>query len=104
VRSAPGRGRATYKEALLHARTFRPRFPANDRHGWYNERTMCGTGRPSIWSRLQHGGNIHDRLGRRVTSIDGGGQMASVWLQQLRFKAGANKCFNCLSTGHRIAS
>jgi hypothetical protein len=62
---------------------------------------MGSSGRPSVWSRLQHSGRIQYWLGQKV--VNGAGQ-GCIWLQQLRSKAGSNKCFNCLSTGHHIDS
>jgi hypothetical protein len=60
----PGGERGSYGDALLRPRTFKPRSRANPHRGWYNERTMGGSGRPSVWSRLQRSGSAHARLRR----------------------------------------
>jgi hypothetical protein len=51
-------------------------------------------GGASVWSRIQHGGRIQDRLGPTVDSIDGAMQPGSFWLEHLRSKVGHSRCFN----------
>lgn len=87
----------SYKEALLRPRTFKPRFSASSRKGhddWFTEKRKQKKRPASVWSRLQNPSRIQERLGPQVPCRS--------WLELLHTKAG-NKCFNCLSAGHRIS-
>ncbi|CAL5019139.1 unnamed protein product [Urochloa decumbens] len=67
---------------------------------WYTEESMGGKRRtaPAIWSRLGPGGGIHGVTSGQPRSNGGG------WLATLKAKAGAKRCYNCLSAGHFIAA
>ncbi|CAN6222528.1 unnamed protein product [Urochloa humidicola] len=92
----------SYRDALLKPRTFKPRFPAGEHHGQQRWLTAHSMGRPrstsSVWSRLGAAGGHHGRPERKLPPCNG----ASL-VETLRAKAGA-RCFNCLSSGHFIAS
>ncbi|CAL5043353.1 unnamed protein product [Urochloa decumbens] len=84
----------SFKAALLKPRTFRPRFPAGQLapQTWYDEKSMGGRSKATVWSRLGATPRIHDG------PVNNGGP----WSEALKTKAGRN-CYNCLSAGHRIA-
>ncbi|CAL5085028.1 unnamed protein product [Urochloa decumbens] len=89
---APGRSpsqpAASYKEALVGARTFKPRFDTSRRPDeWCDNsaRQRLCSGRPSVWGRLgPRVSSVHDRLGSRVPL---GQQDINGFLQILKTKA-----------------
>ncbi|CAL4992828.1 unnamed protein product [Urochloa decumbens] len=96
-----GNKQASYKEALVGGRTFKPRFDSSRGPEEWRENT--GRRRPSaptVWSRLgpRHG-SVHDRLGARVEQNRPG---INGILQLLKEKA-VGRCFNCFARDHRIA-
>ncbi|CAL4969089.1 unnamed protein product [Urochloa decumbens] len=110
----PGRSElrpgASYKEALVGVRTFKPRFDTSKRPEEWNDysprrrpaRSVWGRLGPSpgtVQDRLAHRGSAFDRLGERVPL----GQQGNGYLQILKTKA-VGRCYNCLASDHRIAA
>ncbi|CAO2142374.1 unnamed protein product [Urochloa humidicola] len=83
------------QDALVGAKTFKPRFDALLRLEEWRVNSARRAKRPSVWARLgskQMG--IHERPGGQVVNHNG-------FLELLRTKA-VGRCFNCLARDHRI--
>ena len=92
---------ATYKEALVGVRTFKPRSDMSKQPGEWNDNSLRRRPARSVWDRLgPWPGAIHERLGARVPL---GQQDINGFLQILKTKA-VGRCYNCLASDHRIAS
>ncbi|CAN6312545.1 unnamed protein product [Urochloa humidicola] len=101
---------ASYKEALMGVRTFKPRFDTSKQPGDWNDNSARRRPARSVWGRLgpspasvhdrlSRPGTVHDRLGGRVPLKQQG---ISGFLQILKAKA-VGRCYNCLARDHRIA-
>ncbi|CAN6238691.1 unnamed protein product [Urochloa humidicola] len=97
---------ASYRDAVVRPRTFKPRFPkASSHHGegaWLQE-VSKGQARGGVKT-------VRERLGAGSSSLirRGAGSFSqrkedTHLLALLRARAGARRCFNCLATDHRIA-
>ncbi|CAL4951887.1 unnamed protein product [Urochloa decumbens] len=94
---------ASYKEALVGTRTFKPRFDTSRRpEEWNDNSSRLRSARLSVWGRLgPRPRSVHDQLGVRTQL--GQQQDTNGFLQILKAKA-VGRCFNCLARDHRIAS
>ncbi|CAL5018605.1 unnamed protein product [Urochloa decumbens] len=109
VRSALRPG-ASYKEALVGVRTFKPRFDASRGPEEWNDNTAQRRPGRSVWGRLgpspssvherlSRNGSVYDRLGERVPAAQAG---INGYLHALKAKA-VGRCYNCFASDHRIA-
>ncbi|CAL5085642.1 unnamed protein product [Urochloa decumbens] len=93
---------ASYKEALVGVRTFKPRFDSSKRpEEWNDNSKKHSSAKTSVWGRLGPRPSVHDRLGARVPL--GQQQAINGYLQILKAKA-IGRCYNCFASDHRIAS
>ncbi|CAN6350866.1 unnamed protein product [Urochloa humidicola] len=102
LRGSELRPGASYKEALVGTRTFKPRFDTSRRPGdWQDNSTRQRSARSTVWGRLgPRPTSIHDRLGERVPM---GQQDINGYLHILKAKT-IGRCYNCFASDHRIAS
>ncbi|CAN6289566.1 unnamed protein product [Urochloa humidicola] len=109
VTSAGGKLPFSYKDALVGAKTFKPRFENTKRTDEWMEHSARRRPAPAtVWARLgTKKGGIHDRLGTKQGGIHGHEWMESAHgiigiLPLLRARA-VGRCFNCFARDHRIA-